>query len=224
MKYSQGIWVIGAGGLGSAVAEKCQQSTIDVKIISRPEYDMTQQKDVKQLFDTIDQIPSVIINTIGTLYNDEYQPEKSLTSFDPDWFYESLRVNTMPTMLIAQALTEKLNRKDKLIFITLSARVSSISDNHLGGWYSYRASKCALNMFVKNISIEWSRRFPNVSICGYHPGTVDTHLSRPFQKNVTPEKLFTPQKAADYLISQIQKTTPAMSGNLFDWQGNIIEP
>ena len=224
MRFDKGVWVIGAGGLGSALSAKCQNVGINCRLISRPEHDLTQQEDVKRVFNSIDQVPSLIINTIGTLYDDNNKPEKSLTSFDADWFYESLRVNTMPVMWIAQALTEKLDRKDHLIFITLSARVSSISDNHLGGWYSYRASKCALNMFIKNISIEWSRRFPQVSICGYHPGTVDTQLSQPFQKNIAPETLFTPQKAADYLFSHIQKMTPSMSGSLFDWKGEVIQP
>ena len=149
--------------------------------------------------------------------------KKSLAAFEAEWFYESLRINAMPTMWLAQCLSERLNNKDRLTFLTLSARVSSLSDNRLGGWYSYRASKCTLNMLVKNISIEWSRRFPHVAICGYHPGTVATRLSKPFRKSIAPEKLFSPEQAAEYLFAQLEKTTPSLSGNLFDWQGQCID-
>ena len=221
--FNRGVWVIGAGGIGSAFAKKCRQENIDVKLISRPDYDMTKKDDVDRFIDSIEQLPSVIVNTIGTLYDDHHSPEKSLSSFTEEWFYDSLRINALPVMWIAHALSKKLTKRDELVFITISARVSSISDNHLGGWYSYRASKCVLNMFIKNISIEWSRRFPKVAICGYHPGTVDTHLSKPFQKNMNPEKIFSPERAADYLFIQVQKTTPIMSGDLFDWQGKRIK-
>ncbi|MAZ77398.1 MAG: C factor cell-cell signaling protein [Legionellaceae bacterium] len=222
MHFDQSIWIIGGGGVGKALAKKYQDLGVEAVLISRPEYDITQREDVRRLFQT-GQLPSVIVNTVGMLYDDQHMPEKSLSTFEAEWFYESLRVNAIPVMWIAQCLSEKLSRQDELIFITLSARVSSLSDNRLGGWYSYRASKCALNMLIKNISIEWSRRFPKVAICGYHPGTVDTRLTKPFQKYIKPEKLFSPQQAAGYLFDQIQKTTPAMSGDLFDWQGERIE-
>lgn len=130
--------------------------------------------------------------------------------------------NAGDVMWIAQCLTEKISKQQQLIFINLSARVSSLSDNQLGSWYSYRASKCVLNMFIKNISIEWSRRFPKAVIYGYHPGTVETYLTEPFKKNVKSGKLFSPQQAADYLFTQLQKTTPVMSGDLFDWEGMRI--
>lgn len=222
MNFDNGIWVLGAGGIGSALAKKIRQLAIEVTVISRPEYNLTQAKDVKRLFDQVETLPSVIVNTIGMLYDDQHTPEKSLSTFSADWFYESLRVNAMPAMWIAQCLTEKLSKQQPLIFINLSARVSSLSDNQLGGWYSYRASKCVLNMFIKNISIEWSRRFPKAVIYGYHPGTVETYLTEPFKKNVKSGKLFSPQQAADYLFTQLQKTTPVMSGDLFDWEGMRI--
>lgn len=222
MDFNKGIWIMGSGGIGSALAKKYQQLGIGVRVIARPEYDITHLEDVRRLFQT-DQLPSVIVNTVGMLYNNQRMPEKSLSAFEAEWFYENLRVNAMPVMWIAQCLSEKLSREDELIFITISARVSSLSDNRLGGWYSYRTSKCALNMLIKNISLEWARRFANAVIYGYHPGTVDTRLSRPFQKNINPEKLFSPEQAADYLFDQIQRSSSAMSGNLFDWQGKRIE-
>lgn len=223
MGFQNGIWIIGAGGIGSALATKCQQENIDTKLISRPEYDMTQLEDVERFFKSVTTLPSVIVNTIGVLHDEQHAPEKSLSTFNSSWFYENIRVNTIPVMWIAKVLSEKLTKQDQLIFITISARVSSISDNKLGGWYSYRASKCALNMLIKNISIEWKRRYPNAAICGYHPGTVETQLSEPFKKNVAPEKLFSPELAANYLFTQIEKTTPEITGGLFDWRGRPIE-
>ena len=222
MNFTKGIWVIGGGGIGLALVEKAKIEKIGVTLFSRPDVDLTRLDDIQRIFAATDQLPSVIVNTIGMLYNDQHLPEKSLIHFQADWFYESLRVNTLPVMWIAQCLNKKLSKHHEFSFINLSARVSSLSDNRLGGWYSYRASKCVLNMFIKNISIEWSRCFPNTAICGYHPGTVATHLSEPFQKNIEPDKLFSPKQAADYLFIQIQKTTPAMSGDLFDWQGERI--
>ncbi len=154
MNFYNGILVLGAGEIGSALAKKIRQLAIEVTLISRPEYNLTQQKEVKRLFDPVETSPSVIVNTISILYNDRHTPEKSLSTFSADWFYGSFRVN--------------------------SARVSSLSDNQLGGWYSYHASKCVLNMFIKNISIEWSRHFPRVVIYGYHPGTIEMYLTEPF--------------------------------------------
>ncbi len=223
MNFDQGVWIIGAGGIGSALAEKCAQLGIEATLISRPDYDMSQQADVTKFFSKVNNLPSAIVNTIGMLYDEQHTPEKSLLTFNSNWFYESLRVNTLPIMWLAQSLSKKMSKQDSITLVALSARVASISDNHLGGWYSYRVSKCALNMCIKNISIEWARRFPKAVIYGYHPGTVDTNLSKPFNKNVEPNKLFSPQQAAEYLFQQLQKTTLGMSGNLFDWQGKLID-
>lgn len=222
MNLDKGMWIIGAGGIGAALAEKSRQEGVDVKLISRPNYDMTRPEDVERFFETIEQLPSVIVNTIGMLHDANHVPEKSLSVFDADWFNESMRVNAMPVMWIAKALSQKLLKQDELLFITLSARVASISDNRLGGWHSYRASKCALNMLIKNISVEWSLRFPKVVICGYHPGTVETRLSEPFKKNLKADSFFSPELAANYLFAQIQKIRPEMTGLLFDWKGETI--
>nr|WP_205702111.1 hypothetical protein [Candidatus Hamiltonella defensa] len=124
--------MIGAGKIGSALAEKGRQAKMEVKLISRPEYDMTQPEEVKRLFDSVNHLPSVIVNTIGLLYDAEHTPEKSLAAFKADWFYESLRVNALPVIWMAQCLSKKLSKHNEFIFIILSARVSSLSDNHLG--------------------------------------------------------------------------------------------
>lgn len=157
------------------------------------------------------------------LHSNEQKPEKSLDQFNLEAMTNSLMINTMPAAYIAQGLTTHMPRNHPLKMITFSARVSSISDNKLGGWYSYRMSKCALNMLVKNITIEWNRSHPKAHIFGYHPGTVDSALSKPYQSNVKPEKLFSSDIAADHFIEVLSKLTEKQEGLLLDWQGKVID-
>lgn len=113
-------------------------------------------------------------------------------------------------------------RKERSVFAALSARVGSISDNRLGGWHAYRASKAALNMLVRNYAIEQARRAPGAICVGLHPGTVDTSLSRPFQSGVPEGRLFTPDEAAGYLLDVIDALGPDDSGRCFDWAGKQV--
>ena len=127
-------------------------------------------------------------------------------------------------MMIAKNLQPLMKARQKTVFAALSARVGSISDNRLGGWYSYRASKAALNMLLKTLAIETRRRNPQQIIVGLHPGTVDTALSQPFQKNVKPGALFTADDSARYLLNVIDGLSAEQSGGIFDWQGREITP
>ena len=115
-----------------------------------------------------------------------------------------------------------LSRDSKAVFAALSARVGSISDNQLGGWYGYRASKAALNMIIKSLSVEVARNRPHTVCVGLHPGTVDTGLSKPFQSGVSADKLFTPQFAAQRLLSVVNNIEPQHSGQTFAWDGSPI--
>ncbi|MBP6380931.1 MAG: SDR family NAD(P)-dependent oxidoreductase, partial [Sphingorhabdus sp.] len=108
------------------------------------------------------------------------------------------------------------------VFAVLSARVGSISDNRLGGWHAYRASKAALNMTVRNFAFEMARTHPQAIIVALHPGTVDTALSQPFQRGVAPEKLFTADYAAERMLQVLGELTPEESGHLFAWDGARI--
>jgi len=110
-------------------------------------------------------------------------------------------------------------RGERTVFAALSARVGSISDNQLGGWYGYRASKAALNMLVRNLAIEERRRNNRAIVVTLHPGTVDTALSRPFQGNVQPGRLFDPERAALQLLDVIEDLKAPDSGKLFDFEG-----
>ena len=108
------------------------------------------------------------------------------------------------------------------VFAALSARVGSIQDNQLGGWHAYRASKAALNMLLKTLSIELARRNPTALCVGLHPGTVDTRLSEPFQRGVPEGKLFSPRRSARCLLNVLDRLSPEQSGQVFAWDGQPI--
>jgi NAD(P)-dependent dehydrogenase (short-subunit alcohol dehydrogenase family) len=167
-------------------------------------------------------LSAVIVGT-GLLHDGEFvQPEKSLRMIDGYAFERLLRINTVGPALVAKHFIPLLRRDSKSVFACISARVGSIEDNRLGGWYAYRASKAALNMIIRTLSVELSRSNPNAVCVGLHPGTVDTDLSRPFQANVRPERLFTAEKAASSLLSVVDNLTPGDSGKIFAWDGTVI--
>lgn len=152
------------------------------------------------------------------------QPEKSWRHQSMAAYEQVFRLNTFAPGLVAKHFLPLMPRDDRSVFAALSARVGSIGDNGFGGWHAYRASKAALNMLIRNFAIEW-RRKSNEGICvGLHPGTVDTALSEPFQKNVPDKQLFSPGESAGYLLDVIAGLTPEDSGKVFDWQGEEIEP
>jgi NAD(P)-dependent dehydrogenase (short-subunit alcohol dehydrogenase family) len=168
--------------------------------------------------------PNLVIIASGLLHDAKHQPEKSLAQLDADWMAENFRVNAIAPALIAQRLIPLMPRKERAVFAALSARVGSISDNRSGGWHSYRASKAALNQYMRTIAIEWARK-SDQSICvALHPGTVDTGMSAPFQRNVSAEKLFTPATSAAALLKVIDGLTPQHSGRIFAWDGQEISP
>ena len=160
-----------------------------------------------------------IIICTGVLHSDVITPEKSLDKLDPDAMRAVFDVNLVVPALWLAALVKPLRRATDSVIAVLSARVGSITDNRLGGWYSYRASKAALNMFLKSASIEYSRRSPGVKLVSFHPGTTDTYLSSPFQANVAKEALFTPDFVADRLVKLLDDQQPDGQLSFLDWAG-----
>lgn len=163
----------------------------------------------------------LVLVATGTLHSGSYQPEKALKQLEEEAFLEVMRINALLPALMAKASVNHLD-KERSVFAALSARVGSISDNRLGGWYSYRASKSALNMLLRNIAIETARRNKGAVIAGIHPGTVDTDLSEPFQSNVPEGKLFTPEYSAGEMLRVLDGLTPENSGDCFDYAGKRI--
>jgi NAD(P)-dependent dehydrogenase (short-subunit alcohol dehydrogenase family) len=158
----------------------------------------------------------------GILHSQNIKPEKRLEDFDAQAFIDVITSNSLTPMLWIQKLTPLLKGKSSCKFVIFSARVGSISDNRLGGWYSYRASKAALNMMVKTAAIELARRAQNIKLIAFHPGTTDTPLSKPFQKNVPANKLFTAEFVAKQLLAIVEETPLDQTASYLDWQGDTI--
>tara|TARA_Y100001968_G_scaffold300898_1_gene312743 strand:- start:35 stop:754 length:720 start_codon:yes stop_codon:yes gene_type:complete len=164
----------------------------------------------------------LVINTSGFLHSNIVKPEKRLSHINRSNIIKNFSINSIAPILIANSI-EKFVRPDlPFSFASLSARVGSIGDNRLGGWYSYRASKAAHNQFLKTLSIEWRRKFPLSTVSILHPGTCDTKLSKPFHSAVPKSKLFSPRQSTEYLINVISEQTPSDSGKFLAWDGSII--
>lgn len=163
-----------------------------------------------------------VINCVGILHEGDLQPEKSLRQINADQLLRYFQVNSIGSVLLAKHLMPLFKHGDRSLFATISAKIGSIEDNRLGGWYGYRASKAALNMLMKTAAIEYSRRCPKTIITLLHPGTTDTRLSKPFQRNVPPEKLFPVERTVSQLLDILETLTPSDSGSFFSWDGQPL--
>ncbi|MEM9738612.1 MAG: SDR family NAD(P)-dependent oxidoreductase [Pseudomonadota bacterium] len=164
----------------------------------------------------------VIIATGLLSEGDTLQPEKTYKHQSLEAFERVFAANTFGPALVAKHLLPTMPRKGRAVFAALSARVGSISDNRMGGWHAYRASKAALNMLIRNYAVEVGRRNADFIAVGLHPGTVDTNLSKPFQGNVPDKKLFTPNYSAGALLDVIDDLTPENTGNVYDFNGKLV--
>ncbi len=167
-----------------------------------------------------DVVFDLVIIATGVLHGMDLMPEKSIKNLSKSNFEKCFAINTIGPALVAKRFIPRLSPEGKMIF--LSARVGSISDNQLGGWYAYRASKAALNMVIKNFAIEVARIKPAATILGLHPGTVDSALSKPFQSRVAENKLFSPQDAVEKMLHVIEEVDSQDSGKIFAWDGQEI--
>ena len=164
----------------------------------------------------------LVINTSGFLHSNLIKPEKRLSHINRSNIIKNFTINAIAPILIAKSIERFIRPNLPFSFASLSARVGSIGDNRLGGWYSYRASKAAQNQFLKTLSIEWRRKFPLSIVSILHPGTCDTKLSKPFQSAVPKDKLFTPSQSCEYLIDIISEQKPSDSGKFLAWDSRII--
>ncbi len=162
------------------------------------------------------------INAVGVLHNEQSLPEKAIGQITEDFFLQNIKLNTLPTLLLAKYLGGLFDKKQPAIFATISAKVGSIEDNRLGGWYSYRCSKAALDMALKTLSIEWKRRLPELCVAASHPGTTDTQLSAPFTSRVPGEKLFSAERTAQQTLDILSGLTAEETGKFWSWDGSEL--
>lgn len=237
------VLVAGAsGGIGSAfcraVAGKFPRSTLvrlarDTSTLEPLEvetidlsYDL---EDESLIAEAVSKIPDSLrveyaFVATGWLHDQHYSPEKTYKSLDADHLLRAYQVNAVGPALLMKHLLPRMHTGKQGRIGVLSARVGSISDNRTGGWHSYRASKAALNMIVKNYALELSRKRNGPIIVGLQPGTTDTRLSAPFQRSVPPGQLQTPAYTADQLLRVMQSLRAGDSGKLFDFLGLPFDP
>jgi NAD(P)-dependent dehydrogenase (short-subunit alcohol dehydrogenase family) len=225
---NQAAVVIGAsGGIGAALVSRLQASGryAAVHALSRSGtgFDLEDEASIAAAAARVGEgpVPALVFVATGVLHHG-FEPERSWRALDAEHLLRDYRINAVGPALVARHFLPLLPRDRPAVFTALSARVGSIGDNRLGGWHSYRASKAALNMLLRNLAVELGRTHPQAVVAGLHPGTVDTGLSAPFQKGVKPEKLFTAAYSAERLLSVIAGLTPADSGGVFAWDGARI--
>ena len=247
MSKSVAIIIGASGGLGSALCKQWQKSTqIDYVIaISRLAITCDESSDdetiqfiqcdysetsitetceaIKTLMGNfkLDSITRVCICN-GILHNEEAWPEKRIEDISINAMQQVFSINSIIPMLWLKSLISLVKGRSDCVVSVFSARIGSIGDNHSGGWYSYRASKAALNMLLKTAAIEYARRAKNVKIIAFHPGTTDTFLSKPFQGSVKPENLFTTGFVAKHLVDIMNKQTTDGQLSFIDWENKDI--
>ena len=224
--------VIGAsGGIGSALAAALEKEGTEVHRFARSfrgaaHIDITDEQTVKAAALAMRTIgsPDLVIVATGYLHASGQGPEKDWRRIGPDEMAKNFALNAIGPALVAKHFLPLLSDSGRAGFAALSARVGSISDNRLGGWYSYRASKAALNQLIRTFAVELARKKPEAFCIGLHPGTVDTALSEPFQRNVPKDKLFAAERSADALLSVLARCDRNSSGRIFAWDGEEIAP
>lgn len=232
--------VVGAsGGIGRALLNRLLDDPAFLTVLawSRTPLDLTHPKLRSSLVDITDETSieaaaamldnypplSLVIVATGLLHaGGTLQPERSFKHIDAHSLHQSFAVNAIGPALVAKHVSANFGLDQRAVFAALSARVGSIEDNRLGGWYSYRASKAALNQIIKTLSREFVRSRPSAIFVSLHPGTVDTALSEPFQKNVPEGQLFSRQRAADQLLNVIDRLQPSDTGAFIAWDAARI--
>jgi NAD(P)-dependent dehydrogenase (short-subunit alcohol dehydrogenase family) len=223
-----------SGGIGDAVVKTLLASSRPGRVIGVSRHhcrhrddrfeplrlDLSRQEDLDALGERMNSSPlHLVFNAIGVLHDESrgIGPEKKFDDLDAKAMAYLFHVNAITPALLLKALQESLKGNHPAIFASLSARVGSIGDNHLGGWYAYRASKAAHNMLIKTASIELRRLNPSAMAISLHPGTTDTLLSLPFQARVPEVKLFSPTYVAERLMKVLGNRTTSDSGSFYDW-------
>lgn len=232
--------VIGAGsGIAQAIiAAQLTRKDADIVAVSRQplpdlqhrgvrvmdcDYSETDIGRISRQLQSEHWVPDTVVICNGLLHNDHVFPEKKLRDCSAEQWLEVMQVNALIPLLWLQALADIIPSRHHTTIALFSARVGSISDNQLGGWYSYRASKAALNMLVRTAAVEFRRTHPNLAFLLFHPGTTATPLSAPFQRRVPEGKLFTAAFVADQLLTHMRDQSVKGTVRFIDWAGQDID-
>ena len=229
MKKNNIVVVIGSSGsIGSALIQELTnqgfQNIIGFSRLSNPSLDLLNEQSIAQSAEFVKNknIPvSLVFDATGLLYDDNHMPEKTYKNIDLSFMKKNFEINVMGPALIMKYFLPLLDCDEKSIFASISAKVGSISDNRYGGWYSYRASKAALNQIVKTASIEMKMKNKNAICLSIHPGTVESKLSKPFQKNDL--KIQSPQESALHIYKILMTSSAKDTGCFYNWDGKKIE-
>ncbi len=223
------VVVVGAsGGIGAALRAQLEARSQRLRVVglsrrSDPPLELTDEGSIRAAAEHVQALDGdlrLVIDATGFLHDDEFGPEKSWSQLDPEHMARAFAVNAIGPALLIKHFLPLLPRAGKSVFATLSARVGSIGDNRLGGWYSYRASKAALNQFVRSAAVELHRRSRESACVALHPGTVDTRLSAPFGKAGLTVRA--PEVAARELLEVIDRLGADDSGRFFDHHGEPV--
>ena len=226
---TKNVLIGSSGGIGNALKKElslkvgsknliCYSRNIDNKL------DLTNEQKISEAAEELKSKNvriNILINAIGYLHDKNYFPEKKISDINNDHMLKSFKINTIAHALIIKYFSPLMVQDSTSVLACLSARVGSISDNYLGGWFSYRASKAALNQIVKSSSIEFKRKKSNIIFVSIHPGTVLTNLSNPFL-NKDKNNFFTTEESAKKILNLISALKIENSGNFLDYQGDII--
>lgn len=215
-----------SGGVGAALARALRgqggyDEVVELARTGSPAFDIVDEASVAAAAQALSgRDVRLVVDATGFLHDARFQPEKSLRQLDPAHMLQSFAVNAMGPALMMKHFLPLCPREGRFVFATLSARVGSIGDNRLGGWHSYRASKAALNQFVRTAAIELARTRPQAICVALHPGTVDTRMSAVFAKQGLDVRA--PDVAAADLLRVIGSLTPEQTGGFFDYKGEPV--
>ena len=213
--------IIGAsGGIGTAFADALVARGVDVVALSRQTegLDFSDPPAAEALLARVEGPFDLVLVVTGALTSTRDRPEKSLAELSAEEMAAQFAVNAIGPALVMKHAKRWLPRKGRSVFAVLSARVGSIGDNRLGGWYSYRASKAALNQVLKTGSIELARTHKEALCVALHPGTVST----PFTENFAAPNKLAPDESAQHLLNVLDTLGPERSGSFYDWKGEEI--
>ena len=234
---SKNVLLLGAAdGIGLAISKILEEKNYNVYVTSRKTYSSslkikyfqlmaTEEKSWLKFTNILDKeniVFDLIINTIGILQDKENDviPEKSIKNLNSASFIKNIEANTLATALCIKYLVNYTSNKKHVVIANLTARLGSISDNNIGGWISYRASKAAQHMIIKTVSIEFKKINKNIILVGLHPGTVKTKLSDPFSKSA--KNIFSAHESGINLLKVIEELDLDSSGKIYDFSGKIV--